>query len=1074
MLAPKLRAEKKKAGHAPVQALPGVSQTQATVGNRTDKPPRRQLTSGVRNQMNLDLDHIVAKLRQSWLSDKEDLEILEIVRKYWKDDQAAKASGEKFEWGYLDAIVQQLKGRSFSGRTFSSVGVQQYQMVYDALWYTLDEPALSDFKQLMMQSREAPPPDAKPENVWSTVGKQEAVGGWGILKGMGTTLAGVASPVAAEKLAKYFDESGDILLGKEWSEGEALYKWGGISLNARQIGTAGGGVIMQLALLGKSKSKDTSDAFKKAQHVLGIISNIQGAAQAANQIADVVAQRRKIGNLSAGNLIRDPEFLGPMTAFIASVHGLVTGSSASGDKAKHDRIQLLIQSAQFLPEIERIIEIQNSNKAPEVKHLETGEIVVGIIGQVVGLMISGKEYRQTRSQGTMPPKKDVGKSTAEKIPPLPRDEAAPPQVTVKTEKPSSGKQIAEDNQLSALKKIIPLTPEASSPEQIANYKKMKLAKARVSAKPGLGAPQGSEAVALVESPVATPETARAQLTATGQPMVVIEPSINLRAAGTVDQNAKQRVTVIPVPIELGRDPYTGVDLRFSYLKRVVKPAPATKPRAPVEPTTIPPNTTEPASPQLNSAAELSVPMPRETPQVIVEAPKDFDSMNSLSAEQQIGFRVFKPEVSSDATPIPQSTKVRKPLRASSSVTLKDVPPADVLDFLAKQNETPPESTRLQIQLEIPQADQRSPPSAELGMSLSSRERDSTNPGPDIESPAPKVRTDIPSVNEFLLPPQPPARKSIGPKKPDTDLLGSDPNLLNGGPTFELKPTSTERLTAVRVQGDAKTKGRFIVGPELPAGKDPFEVDRAAYVKSASKGFKSASKDKAFIVVPESQARAMGFVEKAKTFKNPAEEQAFKSRSQEPAPVAPVFTPAQKGGKTLESSKADTGSHPIAARTSPKRSEDKSKAAWDRTIAPSLQENESYKFQLAKQDELGLKRAGNASEKGADHVTVDVLSKPPKIYLNDATTPNQIKKKKPSHKAWYAQFKKDFPPDAKGVRDFGFDSPEINAKINEAFDAGDVYTRTLRPGKVIDVDGAPMREYRADAPVKVGRKTPAKN
>lgn len=858
MPAPKLIADKKKAVHAPVQALPGVSQPQAMVGSRADKPPRRQLVSGAHNQMNLDLDHIVAKLRQSWLSDKEDLEILEIVRKYWKDDQAAKASGEKFEWGYLDAFVQQLKGRAFSDRTFSSGGVQQHQMVYDALWYALDEPALSDFKQLMVQSREATPPDAKPENVWSTVGKQEAVAGWGILKGMGTTLAGVASPVAAEELAKYFDESGDILLGKEWHEGEALYKWGGISLNARQIGTAGGGVIMQLALQGKSKSKDTSDAFKKAQHVLGVISNIQGAVQATNQIADVVVQRGKIGNLSADTLLRDPEFLGPMTALIASIHGLATGSSARGDKAKHDRIQLLIQSAQLLPEIERIIEIQNSNKAPEVKHSETGEVVVGIIGQVVGLMISGAEYRQAHLQGTTPLQKDVGKSTTEKTPPLPGDEAPLPQGTAHTEIPDSGKPIAEDKQLSTPKKKTPLTLEASSSEQIANDQLMRLAaaKARVSAKPQLGAPQESKAVASVESPVTTPETAGAQLTATGQPMVVNEPSINLRAAGTVDQNAKLRVTVIPVTIELGKDPYTGVDLRFTYPKRVVEPVPASKPRAPVEPTTIPQNTTEPAGPQLNSAAELSVPMPRETPQVIAESPKDFDSMNSLSAEQQIGFRVFKPEASSDATPIPQSTNVRKPLRASSSVTLKDVPPADVINFLAKQKETPPESTRLQIQLEIPQADQRSAPSAELGMLLSSRKRDSTNLGSVIEPPAQKVLgpqltqsvvkkslptdaapsvnegaavplgnaewapiadvatpptwTDIPSVNEFLLPPQPPARKSIGPKKPDTDLLGSDPNFT----PREEELLQIEKYTAEKYKAKGANSRETYVEPDL--------------------------------------------------------------------------------------------------------------------------------------------------------------------------------------------------------------------------------------------------------------------
>jgi hypothetical protein len=325
-----------------------------------------------------------------------------------------------------------------------------------------------------------------------------------------------------------------------------------------------------------------------------------------------------------------------------------------------------------------------------------------------------------------------------------------------------------------------------------------------------------------------------------------------------------------------------------------------------------------------------------------------------------------------------------------------------------------------------------------------------------------------------------------PDSPPSPTKGTPP------PTLQLDPPSHERQVAVRFRGDSKTKGQFIVGPELPANVDVFDFGkmesaksaRAAYLKSESRAFKAAASNPEFIVLPESEARARGFVEKGKPFKSAAEDQAFKARSDAKGPVAPEPSIATRGGMALESSKAGLESHPVAARTSPKKGAAKSTEAWERTIGPSLEENESYKFQLIKKNELGLKRAGNASEKGADHITADHSRDPPKIYLNDATTPGQVKNRKPSHKDWYKQFLKDFPRDAKDVRDFGFKDHVINAKLNAAVDAGDVYTRTLRPvdtpdgelGKhrVMDLKTEPMHEYVADDALKVGRKKPQKN
>ena len=361
------------------QSAVNVGQSPIMVQRQPVQGKRPPLPDEIRSEITSDTDRIVAKLNAWSLTFDDQAEIVGIIKKYHAADQELKTALKESP-GYLDHFVSKLKQRTM---TRTSMFQEQLVLVYDMLWHELNGLWLNEYKKLMVQSQEGSAgPTERFESGWATMARQEAIGGWGVLKGMGTSLVGIASPVALERIAKSFDESGEILFGKEWSEGEDLDLGFGIHLNARQIGTAGGNVMMQLALMGKG---GTSASFAKAQKMMGVVSNLQGVGMAANQIADLVAQMQQEGTLSAENLIKNPEFLSQTVGLVASIYGAATGASASGNKARQARIQLLLQGTQLLPEFGKIVEIQNSDRPLGSKRRETGEVIAGIIGQVVGI-----------------------------------------------------------------------------------------------------------------------------------------------------------------------------------------------------------------------------------------------------------------------------------------------------------------------------------------------------------------------------------------------------------------------------------------------------------------------------------------------------------------------------------------------------------------------------------------------------------------------------------------------------------------------------------------------------------------
>jgi hypothetical protein len=315
-----------------------------------------------------------------------------------------------------------------------------------------------------------------------------------------------------------------------------------------------------------------------------------------------------------------------------------------------------------------------------------------------------------------------------------------------------------------------------------------------------------------------------------------------------------------------------------------------------------------------------------------------------------------------------------------------------------------------------------------------------------------------------------------------EFAKGEPRTIPADPARGLKPDAETSLVRVRIArgGRPQDRYKFERHGDSPGAKPLTKAEKAALNKD-------------YIVLPEAQARELGFVAQGEEFhRSSADGRRLDASGQVLDDVGAIDKSTgqartsvpfelQVGGKQVLSNAAREPEHPVAGRASVKPTKASEKKAIESGVTPSLQEPDSLKFVVAS-GELVLTLAGNANAPGADHVTFD--PKTGRVYLNDATTPKQSKKPKSTHAKWRQDFEGRFPADKSGRRDFGFD-PATNAAINKAVDDNQVYARTLRPaseqkpilGKQVTVDklmpfnGDPLglRVYTQDTPTQVKRR-----
>jgi hypothetical protein len=332
----------------------------AVLGRSTTSPPtppstrKATITERDRAEIKADVERIVAELRAFHT---DDWKITGFVLKWADRDDVHERETGYGGAEYIDAFVLETQKRVYTRRTFSGAAwlVEQHGIVYDDVWNTLSGTTLEVWKDRVSKSRwgSTAARQGPPENFWKTLGKQEAIGLWAMLKGMGTTAAGglidaparaivhvlreegipAADPEsAAAWLAKQYDIVGEAGFGTEYSKGDPLF----LGMTATDIGSTGGAAIWQLVMLGKGGGGSAWAA--RALQLIGIGGSLDGVYSSAEALAKIVEAKRVGGaRVTASALANDPEFRREATNLVANIVATVAGvlgaASAKPDAA---------------------------------------------------------------------------------------------------------------------------------------------------------------------------------------------------------------------------------------------------------------------------------------------------------------------------------------------------------------------------------------------------------------------------------------------------------------------------------------------------------------------------------------------------------------------------------------------------------------------------------------------------------------------------------------------------------------------------------------------------------------------
>ncbi len=431
-----------------------------------------------------DIDRIANLLRQQIVWDRDEAAVVAIVR-HWSD--ADERLGPEAGTPHLDRLLLAARTRAYARATARSGFMEQWAILYDDLFRELEGVRLMEFEALAKRSAiyVGPPGSAEePENFWRTMSRKEAVAVWGILKGMGTSLAGtvdagawgvtklmrkagldVADPVAAAAwLAEQYDFVGNELIGREeWSEGEELF-WG---MNAAEFSTHGGEAIWLLVSMGRGDASRVgsqwTQAAKWAQVVekgIGVSGNLMAVEQSKNEIVALLeAQQRTHGQLVAAALLQDPAFHKALLRLMANAFG-----AAAGDSDKAGRIGALLEGAQITPIVGQLIEIGTADLPTDEKKRRAGPVIMDLMKQVIAAAGAVKAAKPHSDGGNLPPE-------AEGVPKPPHQPPAEERAVLPKPEPEP-KPVAEPTPAKAVESVE--TPEAKLQRRMRELKQAQL------------------------------------------------------------------------------------------------------------------------------------------------------------------------------------------------------------------------------------------------------------------------------------------------------------------------------------------------------------------------------------------------------------------------------------------------------------------------------------------------------------------------------------------------------------------------------------------------------------------------
>src|SRR5215213_9496321 len=145
--------------------------------------------------MRADVEQIVELLSSQVLFAGDEAQIVEIFRRRLDSDRQAAEHGGPAGTPLLNEFIAMLRRRAFPRATARTGWIESWVNAWDTLFYELDDERLEEFKSIVAQSGTPAatkgPKRANSENLWSTMGAQEAIGLLGTVKGVSTGAAGV-------------------------------------------------------------------------------------------------------------------------------------------------------------------------------------------------------------------------------------------------------------------------------------------------------------------------------------------------------------------------------------------------------------------------------------------------------------------------------------------------------------------------------------------------------------------------------------------------------------------------------------------------------------------------------------------------------------------------------------------------------------------------------------------------------------------------------------------------------------------------------------------------------------------
>lgn len=436
-----LRLQATVGNRATRQLLLRQTDTRSARDDNLSQPVRRPDISPFEDSMKGDAERIGHSLKERDLEAGDQQRILDYLRFYNELDKKYTLESGYTESDHLDRFLFWLKMTTVRRSSWRTLWQDQLESAYALLWHTLTGDYLAQFQQYVSCSKKQGTvrPDLNLEDFsWKELGKQELMGMFGMVKGIGLGIAGLSDAGASgltwmlrkigldmedpasmsQFLAEQYDELGQMTFGDDYSKKNDLF----LGMNAEQVGTFGGRIIstlltvsagtgtvgvggntMKLGAEVSSKVAETSHLIKYGTAAISVFGSLDTLSKSTSNIVDILIRIKKAspdGRLDIGTVLSDPEFGKEVFTIAASVLSLASqgkdlGGAFKSMQGPFARIGIALDAGQTAIAATQMTKIAMSDLDEDKKNKAASEAMFGLMTSAVSTSIGIKNYRDS-------------------------------------------------------------------------------------------------------------------------------------------------------------------------------------------------------------------------------------------------------------------------------------------------------------------------------------------------------------------------------------------------------------------------------------------------------------------------------------------------------------------------------------------------------------------------------------------------------------------------------------------------------------------------------------------------------